>query len=121
TNKIRRMVARWPRTGGQRPQRRPRRPAPLLAVLLSGIAYYLGVCTQGTRFALDGLDTNLTRMTRPVVHGFGGRPPVVPRLAIRLLLPAGPSGRVSHRAIRCSQCSRSTWYRWMGSPRHIPG
>ncbi len=57
---------------------------PVIAFLLIGLAYYLGVRTERTGFVAEVLDPNLKRITQPVLNAFRGRPPVVQRLVIRM-------------------------------------
>ncbi|MDQ3100148.1 MAG: hypothetical protein M3R08_02065, partial [Bacteroidota bacterium] len=55
---------------------------PVIAFLLIGMAYFLGIRTERTGFVAEVLDPNLKKITQPVLNAFRGKPPTVPRLVI---------------------------------------
>lgn len=57
---------------------------PLVALMLLGLLYYLGIYSERTGFVEQVLDPNLKRVTNPVLNAFRGKPPAVPLLDIRL-------------------------------------
>jgi hypothetical protein len=57
---------------------------PLVALLLIGLVYFLGIRSERTGFVNEVLDPGLKRITHPVLNAFRGRPPVVSQLLIGL-------------------------------------
>jgi hypothetical protein len=57
---------------------------PVIAFLLIGLVYYLGIRTERTGFVAEVLDPNLKRITQPVLNAFRGRPPSVNRMVVRM-------------------------------------
>ncbi|MBX2980154.1 MAG: hypothetical protein KF905_12725 [Flavobacteriales bacterium] len=78
---MRRINWSWLRTKGPR---LAERLIPLVALMLLGLLYYLGIYSERTGFVEQVLDPNLKRVTNPVLNAFRGKPPAVPLLDIRL-------------------------------------
>ncbi|MDQ3100786.1 MAG: hypothetical protein M3R08_05325 [Bacteroidota bacterium] len=57
---------------------------PVIAFLLIGLAYFLGIRTERTGFVAEVLDPNLKKITQPVLNAFRGKPPTVPRLVVSM-------------------------------------
>jgi hypothetical protein len=57
---------------------------PLIALLLIGLVFFLGIRTERTGFVRDVLDPGIKRITRPVLNVFRGSPPEVDRLTVLL-------------------------------------
>jgi hypothetical protein len=57
---------------------------PLVALLLIGLVYFLGIRSERTGFVTEVLDPGFKRITHPVLNAFRGRPPVVTQLAIEM-------------------------------------
>lgn len=57
---------------------------PLIALLLIGLVFFLGIRTERTGFVRDVLDPGIKRITHPVLNAFRGSPPAVDRLTILL-------------------------------------
>jgi hypothetical protein len=57
---------------------------PLVALLLIGLVYFLGIRSERTGFVTEVLDPGFKRITHPVLNAFRGKPPVVTQLAIAL-------------------------------------
>lgn len=57
---------------------------PIVALLLIGLVYFLGIRSERTGFVTEVLDPGFKRITHPVLNAFRGRPPVVTQLAIEL-------------------------------------
>jgi hypothetical protein len=60
------------------------RLTPVIAFLLIGLVYYLGIRTERTGFVAEVLDPSLKRITQPVLNAFRGRPPAVYQLLVRI-------------------------------------
>lgn len=60
------------------------RATPIIAVLLIGLVFFLGIRSERTGFVDEVLDPNLKRITHPVLNAFRGRPPRVTALNITL-------------------------------------
>lgn len=78
---MRRFNWSWLRAKGPR---LAERLIPLVALLLLGLLYYLGIYSERTGFVEQVLDPSLKRVTNPVLNAFRGKPPAVPLLDIRL-------------------------------------
>ena len=61
-----------------------RQAAPLLALLLIGLVYFMGIRSERTGFVDEVLDPGLKRITHPVLNAFRGKPPTVPLLDLHL-------------------------------------
>ena len=57
---------------------------PVIAFLLIGLVYYLGVRSERTGFVSEVLDPGLKRITQPVLNAFRGGPPPVDRIVLRI-------------------------------------
>jgi len=57
---------------------------PVLAVLLIGLVYFLGIRSERTGFVREVLDPGIKRITQPVLNAFRGRPPTVMQLHLAL-------------------------------------
>jgi hypothetical protein len=64
---------------------------PVIALLLIGLVYYLGVRSERTGFVAEVLDPSLKRITQPVLNAFRGKPPSVDRLLLNLSAEATDS------------------------------
>jgi len=60
------------------------RATPIIALLLIGLVFFLGIRSERTGFVDDVLDPNLKRITHPVLNAFRGKPPAVTRLDLQL-------------------------------------
>ena len=57
---------------------------PLVALLLIGLVYFLGIRSERTGFVTEVLDPGFKRITHPVLNAFRGKLPFVPQLLIEL-------------------------------------
>ena len=57
-----------------------RKATPVLALLLIGLVYFLGVRSERTGFVREVLDPGLKRIAQPVLNAFRGAPPKLPLL-----------------------------------------
>lgn len=55
---------------------------PVIALLLIGLVYFLGIRSERTGFVRDVLDPGIKRITQPVLNAFRGRPPEVMQLEL---------------------------------------
>lgn len=63
------------------------RATPIIALLLIGLVFFLGIRSERTGFVDEVLDPNLKRITHPVLNAFRGKPPAVTRLDLQLEKP----------------------------------
>lgn len=59
-----------------------RASTPVVAMVLIGLIYFLGIRSERTGFVREVLDPGLKRITQPVLNAFGGRPPAVTQLQL---------------------------------------
>ncbi len=60
------------------------RATPVVALLLIGLVFFLGIRSERTGFVDEVLDPNLKRITHPVLNAFRGKPPAVTALTVQL-------------------------------------
>ncbi|MEX1133174.1 MAG: hypothetical protein WEC15_08140, partial [Flavobacteriales bacterium] len=60
------------------------RATPIIALLLIGLVFFLGIRSERTGFVDEVLDPNLKRITHPVLNAFRGRPPAVTKLTLQM-------------------------------------
>lgn len=63
-------------------QQLARKATPVLALLLIGLVYFLGVRSERTGFVREVLDPGLKRIAQPVLNAFRGSPPKLPLLRL---------------------------------------
>jgi len=60
------------------------RATPIIALLLIGLVFFLGIRSERTGFVDEVLDPNLKRITHPVLNAFRGKPPAVTKLTLQM-------------------------------------
>lgn len=60
------------------------RATPIIALLLIGLVFFLGIRSERTGFVDEVLDPNLKRITHPVLNAFRGRPPAVTKVILQM-------------------------------------